>query len=78
MKARGTLLTLLLAGAFGLCVGPFWWLAMAATQHDRDVFSWPPKLLPGGRLMENLQGLQESIGLDRVLVNSLVVAGLQT
>ncbi|WP_329199145.1 carbohydrate ABC transporter permease [Streptomyces sp. NBC_01435] len=78
MKRRSVLLTLLLAGAFGLCVGPFYWLAMAATQKNSDVFSWPPKLLPGGHLMENLQGLQDSIGLTRVLFNTVLVAGVQT
>jgi lactose/L-arabinose transport system permease protein len=77
-KRRSPLLTLVLAGAFGLCVGPFYWLAVAATQEDKDVFSWPPKLLPGGHLLENLRGLEESIGLSRVLFNSVLVAGLQT
>ena len=77
-KRRSPLLTLMLAGAFGLCVGPFYWLAIAATQDDKDIFSWPPKLLPGGHLMENLRGLEESIGLTRVLFNSVLVAGLQT
>ncbi|MFF3391433.1 carbohydrate ABC transporter permease [Streptomyces sp. NPDC002669] len=79
MKSRrGPLLTLLLAGAFALCVGPFYWLAMAATQADKDVFSWPPKLLPGGHFLENLRGLEESIGLGRVLLNTLVVSSVQT
>lgn len=78
MKRHSPLLTLLLAGAFGLCVAPFHWLAMAATQENSDVFSWPPKLLPGGHLMENLQGLQDSIGLTRVLFNTALVAGVQT
>ncbi|MEU5219706.1 carbohydrate ABC transporter permease [Streptomyces sp. NPDC020807] len=77
-KPRGVILTLLLAAAFGLCVGPFYWLAMAATQANEDVFSWPPKLLPGGHLMDNLRGLQEAVGLDRVLLNTLIVAGVQT
>lgn len=77
-RVRGWTLTLLLAAAFGLCVGPFYWLAIAATQEDRNVFSWPPRLLPGGHLLENLQGLQDSIGLTRVLLNSVLVAGLQT
>ncbi|MFI6447413.1 hypothetical protein [Kitasatospora sp. NPDC050543] len=70
MKHRGPLLTLLLAGAFGLCVGPFYWLAVAATQDDEDIFAWPPRLLPGGHLADNLHGLQQSIGLSRVLLNT--------
>ncbi|MFF5207613.1 carbohydrate ABC transporter permease [Streptosporangium sp. NPDC000396] len=71
-------LTFALAAAFGLCVGPFYWLVMAATHEDKDIFTWPPKFLPGGHLWDNLTGLEESIGLTRVLLNSAVVSTLQT
>jgi lactose/L-arabinose transport system permease protein len=77
-RRGGWPLTLLLAAAFVLCVGPFYWLVMAATQDNSKVFSWPPPLLPGGHLLENLHGLQHSIGLTRVLLNTLIVAGVQS
>lgn len=70
-------LTLLLALTFVLCVGPFYWLVIATTQDNSTVFSWPPPLLPGGHFGENLSGLQHSIGLARVVLNTLIVAGVQ-
>ncbi|MGW6916314.1 carbohydrate ABC transporter permease [Kitasatospora sp. NPDC054939] len=77
-RLRGWPLTLGLAAVAGLSVGPFYWLAVAATQKDADIFAWPPALLPGGSLGDNLERLEAKIGLGRVLVNSLVVAGVQT
>ncbi|MGV9778328.1 carbohydrate ABC transporter permease [Streptosporangium sp. NPDC003464] len=71
-------LTFALAAAFGLCVGPFYWLAMAATHDDKDIFTWPPKFWPGDHLWDNLVGLEESIGLTKVALNSAVVASTQT
>lgn len=51
---------------------------VAATRSDSEIFDWPPNLLPGGHLGENLDHLQAKIGLGRVVLNSLAVAGLQT
>ncbi|MQS11217.1 carbohydrate ABC transporter permease [Streptomyces kaniharaensis] len=75
---RGWPLTFLLAGVTGLSVGPFYWLVIAATRKDTEIFDWPPKLLPGGDLGDNLDRLQRRIGLLRVVGNSLLVAGVQT
>ena len=75
---RGLPLTLLLAALTGLSVGPFYWLIVSATQKNADVFAWPPKLVPGGHLGENLSALQDKVGLLRVLGNSLAIAGMQT
>ncbi|MFE2415139.1 carbohydrate ABC transporter permease [Kitasatospora sp. NPDC059408] len=77
-KLRGWPLTFLLAGLTGLSVGPFYWLVIAITRKDTDIFDWPPKLLPGGHLGDNLDHLQRRIGLLRVIGNSLLVAGVQT
>ncbi|MFJ6138850.1 carbohydrate ABC transporter permease [Kitasatospora sp. NPDC092286] len=77
-RPRGWPLTLVLAGVTGLSVGPFYWLVVSATQKDGDIFDWPPRLLPGGSLGDNLDHLQAKIGLLRVVGNSLLVAGLQT
>ncbi|MEV7780189.1 carbohydrate ABC transporter permease [Kitasatospora sp. NPDC088351] len=77
-RPRGWPLTLVLAGVAGLSVGPFYWLVVSATQKDGDIFDWPPRLLPGGSLGDNLDHLQAKIGLLRVVGNSLLVAGLQT
>ncbi|MFI6502881.1 carbohydrate ABC transporter permease [Nonomuraea typhae] len=75
---KGWTLTFVLAAVFGLCVGPFYWLAMAATHANSDIFSWPPRFYPGDRLAANTAKLEESIGLLNVLGNTLFVAVVQT
>ncbi|MBV2156716.1 carbohydrate ABC transporter permease [Kitasatospora sp. SUK 42] len=77
-KLRGWPLTFLLAAVTGLSVGPFYWLIMAVTRKDTEIFDWPPKLLPGGHLGDNLHRLDQKVGLLRVLGNTLLVAGVQT
>ncbi|MFF1905413.1 carbohydrate ABC transporter permease [Kitasatospora sp. NPDC058218] len=77
-RLRGLPLTLVLAGVAGLSVGPFYWLVVAASHKDSEIFSWPPALLPGDAFGDNVDRLQAKIGLGRVLFNSLLVAGLQT
>ncbi|MBP0449086.1 carbohydrate ABC transporter permease [Kitasatospora sp. RG8] len=77
-RLRGLPLTLVLAGVAGLSVGPFYWLVVAATHGDSEIFDWPPNLLPGSHLGDNLSHLQDKIGLGRVVLNSLAIAGLQT
>ncbi|MGW2253378.1 carbohydrate ABC transporter permease [Kitasatospora sp. NPDC001660] len=77
-KLRGWPLTFVLAGLTGLSVGPFYWLVIATTRKDTEIFDWPPKLLPGGHLGDNIDRLQRKVGLLRVLANSLLVAGVQT
>ncbi|RKT19144.1 carbohydrate ABC transporter membrane protein 2 (CUT1 family) [Streptomyces sp. 1114.5] len=77
-KLRGWPLTFLLAAITGLSVGPFYWLVTATTRKDTEIFDWPPSLLPGGHLGDNLDRLDRRIGLLRVVGNSLLVAGIQT
>ncbi|MBO1415114.1 carbohydrate ABC transporter permease [Streptomyces sp. FH025] len=77
-KLRGWPLTFLLAAVTGLSVGPFYWLIMAITRKDTEIFDWPPKLLPGGHFGDNLHRLDQKVGLLRVLGNTLLVAGVQT
>ncbi|WP_157245018.1 carbohydrate ABC transporter permease [Nonomuraea typhae] len=75
---KGWTLTFVLAAVFALCAGPFYWLAMAATHANSDIFSWPPRFYPGDRLAANTATLEESIGLLNVLGNTLFVAVVQT
>jgi lactose/L-arabinose transport system permease protein len=77
-RLRGWPLTLVVAAVAGLCVAPIYWLIVAATQKDSDIFSSTPKWLPGGNLLANLRDLNDKIGLWRVLGNSLAIATLQT
>ncbi|MEY9931346.1 lactose/L-arabinose transport system permease protein [Catenulispora sp. GP43] len=77
-RVRGWPLTLVIAAVAGLCVAPIYWLVVAATQKDSDIFGSTPKWLPGGNLLANLEDLNAKIGLWRVLGNSLAIATLQT
>ncbi|WP_079036978.1 MULTISPECIES: carbohydrate ABC transporter permease [Streptomyces] len=66
--------------ALGAVAGlvPFLWMAVAATHSSADLFRSPPPFLPGGRLLDNLARLQDTIGFGRVLLNSLGIAVVQT
>ncbi|MFF1354734.1 carbohydrate ABC transporter permease [Streptomyces sp. NPDC058297] len=57
---------------------PFLWMAIAATHSTSDLFHSPPPFLPGGRLLDNLTRLQDTIGFGRVLLNSLGIAVVHT
>ena len=75
---RGMPLTLVLAAVTGLSIAPFYWLVVASTQKDSDIFGWPPKLLPGHNFLANIRDLQAKVGLTRVVENSLLIAAVQT
>ncbi|MEV4391415.1 carbohydrate ABC transporter permease [Nonomuraea sp. NPDC049607] len=75
---KGWLLTFALAACFALCVGPFYWLTMAATHANADIFGATPTFSPGDQLGANTAKLEESIGLLHVLGNTLLVATVQT
>ncbi|MFE1955218.1 MULTISPECIES: carbohydrate ABC transporter permease [Streptomyces] len=57
---------------------PFLWMAIAATHSTSELFHSPPPFLPGGRLLDNLSRLQETIGFGRVMLNSLGIALVHT
>ncbi|TFE24728.1 carbohydrate ABC transporter permease [Cohnella luojiensis] len=68
----------------GLLIGaivslfPFYWAAIASTNESGKVFSKPPVLLPGGKFIENLSNLNDTIGIWRVMGNSLFVVIVYT
>ncbi|MFE7412018.1 carbohydrate ABC transporter permease [Streptomyces laurentii] len=77
-RAGRWLVRLLLAlGALASLV-PFLWMAVAATHSTSELFRSPPPFLPGGRLLDNLVRLQDTIGFGRVLLNSLGIAVVHT
>ncbi|MFJ8851940.1 carbohydrate ABC transporter permease [Streptomyces sp. NPDC102437] len=69
---------LLLAAGAVVSLVPFLWMAIAATHSTSDLFHSPPPFLPGGRLLDNLARLQDTIGFGRVLLNSVCIAVLHT
>jgi lactose/L-arabinose transport system permease protein len=69
---------LFLAAGAVVSLVPFLWMAIAATHSTSDLFHSPPPFLPGGRLLDNLARLQDTIGFGRVLSNSLGIAVVHT
>ncbi|HEU5027642.1 MAG TPA: carbohydrate ABC transporter permease [Spirillospora sp.] len=57
---------------------PFYWMLVASTRDNAELFASPPPFLPGGRLLHNLVALQDSIGFGRVLLNSVGVSVVYT
>jgi ABC-type glycerol-3-phosphate transport system permease component len=67
--------------AIGGClifVLPLWWSIVWASWHTGEIFSFPPKFLPGPYLLENLARVQERLGIWRAFLNSLIVTGVGT
>jgi lactose/L-arabinose transport system permease protein len=74
---RFVFLTVLALGAF-ISVVPFYWMIVAATHSNDELFHSPPPFVPGGHLIANLKALQESIGFTRVMANSVGIAVVYT
>ncbi|GAA1965809.1 carbohydrate ABC transporter permease [Catenulispora subtropica] len=74
---RLVVFAVLAVGAF-ISVVPFYWMIVAATHSNDELFHSPPPFVPGGHLITNLKALEESIGFTRVMVNSLAVAVIYT
>lgn len=54
-------------------VYPFYWLFIAATLNDSQIFQLPPHLMPGKDLFTNIANLQEKGPLWTTFANSLFV-----
>ncbi|RSK26768.1 carbohydrate ABC transporter permease [Bacillus sp. HMF5848] len=57
---------------------PFYWAMIGATNESGKMFQQPPTLIPGTQLITNITNLNESIGIWRVMFNSLFVACIYT
>ena len=77
-RIRGLSLTALLALASVIAILPFYWMVIAATHSNSEIFSSPPQLLPGSHLAKNLAHLQAAVGILRVIGNSLIIATCYT
>ncbi|BAJ26465.1 MULTISPECIES: carbohydrate ABC transporter permease [Kitasatospora] len=76
--ARSITLTWGLALTLAAVLLPFYWLVVAATHSNTDIFGSPPPLAPGGHLGANLRTLQDQAHFGRVVLNSLLIAGIYT
>ncbi|REF35444.1 carbohydrate ABC transporter permease [Thermasporomyces composti] len=59
-------------------VFPLYWMAVLATRSTAEVFDFPPPLLPGSALVDNIAKLQESLDIVRALGNTVYVAVTHT
>ncbi len=57
-----------------LSMFPFYWSLVLATNTSRDVFRYPPRLLPGTHLAENVRHVLDNIDFFGSMLNTLVVA----
>ncbi|MFI5796656.1 carbohydrate ABC transporter permease [Streptomyces sp. NPDC051677] len=57
---------------------PFYWAVIMSTHTSSEIFSYPPKLLPGTHFLENVRNLFDNIDFFGSMFNSLLVAGSVT
>ncbi|MEM5593913.1 hypothetical protein AAHH67_23005 [Niallia circulans] len=57
-----------------ISIGPFYWMLVGATNPSGDVLAFPPKLIPGDYLLENLRNLSNSIDIVKAVTNSSIIA----
>ncbi|WP_460071030.1 carbohydrate ABC transporter permease [Streptomyces sp. YKOK-I1] len=69
--------TTLIVGVL-LSAFPFYWAVIMSTHTSSEIFSYPPKLLPGTHFLENLRHLLDAIDFYGSMANSLLVAGSVT
>ncbi|GHH87717.1 carbohydrate ABC transporter permease [Streptomyces capitiformicae] len=53
---------------------PFYWAIIMSTHTSTEIFSYPPKLLPGSHFLENTRSLFDNIDFFGSMLNSLLVA----
>ena len=74
-KDKFILYTLLAIGIV-LSLFPFYWMFISATHPTSEFFSFPPNFFPGKYLWENLKNLNVSIGIGRVMFNSIFISAV--
>lgn len=61
-----------------LWLAPLWLMLVFSTVPEREIFSVPVPLIPGGHFMENFRDLQADTNFLRTLWNSIAVSGIYT
>lgn len=73
---RKWLILVVVIAAALVFVIPLWWTIVWGSWHTNEIFSYPPKFLPGPYLLKNLHNLQGNIDILRSFLNSLIVTGI--
>ncbi|MGW7646349.1 carbohydrate ABC transporter permease [Streptomyces bobili] len=69
LALHASLITGVLLSAF-----PFYWAVVMSTHTSSEIFSYPPKLLPGTHFLDNVRSLFDAIDFFGSMANSLLVA----
>ncbi|WP_329222532.1 carbohydrate ABC transporter permease [Streptomyces sp. NBC_01485] len=77
-RRRGFALHASLVVGVLLSAFPFYWAVIMSTHTSSEIFSYPPKLLPGTHFLENVRSLFDNIDFFGSMFNSLLVAGSVT
>ncbi|MEU6064239.1 MULTISPECIES: carbohydrate ABC transporter permease [Streptomyces] len=77
-RSRGFALHTVLVIGLLLSAFPFYWAVIMSTHTSSEIFSYPPKLLPGSHFLENARHLFDNIDFFGSMFNSLLVAGSVT
>ncbi|MFC3574063.1 carbohydrate ABC transporter permease [Streptomyces yaanensis] len=77
-RSRGIALHAVLVVGLLLSAFPFYWAVIMSTHTSTEIFSYPPKLLPGSHFLKNVRSLFDNIDFFRSMFNSLLVASAVT
>ncbi|CAM5735321.1 Carbohydrate ABC transporter permease OS=Streptomyces alboniger OX=132473 GN=CP975_31465 PE=3 SV=1 [Streptomyces alboniger] len=73
-RRRGIALHAVLVIGLLLSAFPFYWAIVMSTHTSTEIFSYPPKLLPGSHFLQNIRSLFDNIDFFGSMFNSLLVA----
>lgn len=77
-RRRGIALHAVLVLGVLLSAFPFYWAVIMSTHTSSEIFSYPPKLLPGTHFLDNVRNLFDNVAFFGSMANSLLVAGSVT
>ena len=77
-RRRGVALHAVLVIGLLLSAFPFYWAIIMSTHTSTEIFSYPPKLLPGSHFPRNVRSLFDNIDFFGSMFNSLLVASAVT
>lgn len=71
----GVVLMLILAIAALIFIFPFLWMVFTSLKFEKDVFTYPPKLLPSDWTLDNYSDIWNRVPMDVFFKNSVIFAG---
>ncbi|MCZ0985751.1 carbohydrate ABC transporter permease [Streptomyces diastatochromogenes] len=77
-RSRGIALHAVLVIGLLLSAFPFYWAVIMSTHTATEIFSYPPKLLPGSHFLQNVRSLFDNVDFFGSMLNSLLVASSVT